>query len=314
MIKDDLNRKFGSLRISLTKSCNFACIYCTDDTALSKINSKKELSIKELLKIVARLHLQLNLTTVRLTGGEPLLYQKLEMLISGLKQLGIPHLKMTSNAYLLATKAKALKEAGLQEINISLDAIDDASFFKITKRDKLHNVLAGIDEALKLGIKVKLNAVIMNGENNHQIMPLFNYAKAKNITIRFLETMAMGHLHLQQNEYLFTQAQILELISSYYPIVALARENSATANYWQTSCGYIFGIIANTSTPFCSDCNRLRLDQEGKVYGCLSNSQGFQINSNQSNLEWDNQLQNAMSQKQNINFIGSKMSMMAIGG
>ncbi|TKB97595.1 GTP 3',8-cyclase MoaA [Pedobacter cryophilus] len=314
MIVDQSKRTFKNLRISLLNSCNFACIYCTDDENGTFPLENKNLSLSELLEIVKNLHTTLGLESVRLTGGEPLLYPQLEELIQGLNTIGIPQIKMTTNAFLLGKKALALKTAGLQELNISLDAAEDAAFFKMTRRDKLQEVLNGIDAALAANIIIKLNAVIMKGKNDDQILPLLHLAQQKEITIRFLEVMAMGHLHQQKEQYLFSQQEILDLIASKYQFEPLNRKTSATANYWKTKEGFTFGIIANTSQPFCHDCNRLRLDQEGNIYGCLSSNKPVNIKNKPTEEAFNDALLEALSHKQQVSFTGSNLSMLQIGG
>jgi cyclic pyranopterin phosphate synthase len=314
MIIDQLGRTFKNLRISLLDTCNFACIYCTDEDFTTHQIAKNQLSVIDLLKTVAKLNQKLDLKSVRLTGGEPLLYQDLEKVITGLVEIGIPDIKMTSNGFLLAKKAEGLKQAGLKEINISLDAVDEASFFKITRRDKFNEVDNGIDAALNAGLKVKLNAVIMKGKNDDQIIPLLQYSKSKNLTIRFLEVMEMGHLHQQKENFLFSEEEILHQIAQHFEFKSIPRKASATANYWETSCGTKFGIIANTSTPFCSDCDRLRLDHQGNIYGCLSVNEPISIHHLFTDVDLEDSLQQALEQKQSLSFTGSNLSMMEIGG
>lgn len=265
-------------------------------------------------QLISRLHHQLDLETIRLTGGEPLLYRELPELIRSLNETGIPKISMTSNGYLLGRQAAALKAAGLQTINVSLDAVDEPSFYKMTKRRHLDRVLNGIETALGLGIEIKLNAVIMKGMNEDQIIPLVDYAFGKNIPIRFLEVMSMGHLHHESDKYLFSQQQLLDQIATKYDFKRLPRKTSATANYWQTADGNTFGIIANNSEPFCSDCSRLRLDAEGNMYGCLSSNHPIAMDAEDSDYLLQEKLQQAMSQKQLHHFIGSELSMLQIGG
>lgn len=315
MITDSSGRTFKTLRISLLNSCNFACLYCTEDgNSIKKMAGDTAISLTQLLEIVKKLHKQLNLESVRLTGGEPLLYPELENLVKGLSEMGISSLKMTTNGFMLHKKAAKLQAAGLQEINVSLDAADEASFLKMTRRDKYGDVIQGIDAALKAGIKVKINSVIMKGMNHDQIIPLLDYALSKQITIRFLEVMSMGHLHQSSDRYLFTQAEILQLIGEKYGFQALPRKISSTANYWQTSGGSVFGIIANHSQPFCADCNRLRLDQKGNIYGCLSSNHPISLLNIKDEDQMKEQLKAALAQKQQLKFTGSDLSMLAIGG
>lgn len=315
LLNDPYGRKFKTLRVSLLNTCNLNCFYCTmgseDDINFDHRPQKSALFFSE---IISRLHNQLDLETIRLTGGEPLLYRELPELIRNLKLIGIPKISMTSNGYLLQRQAVALAEAGLQSINVSLDAMDEVSFYKMAKRKHLDRVLSGIEAALALGIEVKLNAVIMKGMNEEQIIPLVDYAFDKNIPIRFLEIMSMGHLHHESDKYLFSQQQLLDTIATKYQFKRLPRIASATSNYWQTSAGNTFGIIANNSEPFCSDCSRLRLDAEGNMYGCLSNNHPIEMNPADNDYLLQEKLQLAMSQKQLHHFVGSELSMLQIGG
>lgn len=315
LLNDPYGRKFKTLRVSLLNTCNLNCFYCTmgsEEDVVFDHHSQKTATFFS--GIISRLHENLDLETIRLTGGEPLLYRGLPELIRNLKLIGIPKISMTSNGYLLGRQAVALRNAGLQSINVSLDAVDEASFYKMAKRKHLDRVLNGIDTALDLGIEVKLNAVIMKGMNEGQIIPLIDYAFGKNIPIRFLEVMSMGHLHHESDKYLFSQQQLLDTISTKYNFKRLPRNASATSNYWQTPAGNTFGIIANNSEPFCQDCSRLRLDAEGNMYGCLSTNHPIAMNPADNDYILQEKLQQAMSQKQLHHFVGSELSMLQIGG
>lgn len=315
LLKDPYGRKFKTLRVSLLNTCNLNCFYCT-------MGSEEEINVDHrpqkqaafFSQLIARLHETLDLETIRLTGGEPLLYRELPKLISDLTSIGIPKISMTSNGYLLARQAAALKAAGLKAINVSLDAVTEAAFYKMAKRRHLNRVLDGIEIAVDLGIEVKLNAVVMKGMNEEQIIPLVDYAFSKNIPIRFLEVMSMGHLHHESDKYLFSQQELLNVISTKYSFERLPRTASATANYWQIANGNIFGIIANNSEPFCSDCSRLRLDAEGNMYGCLSTNHPIAMDTSDNDYILQEKLQLAMSQKQLHHFVGSQLSMLQIGG
>jgi len=315
VLNDPYGRKFKTLRVSLLNTCNLNCFYCTMGSE-EEINfdHRPQKSAAFFSQIISRLHEQLDLETIRLTGGEPLLYRELPELIRNLKLIGIPKISMTSNGYLLGRQADALYNAGLQSINVSLDAVDEVGFYKMAKRKHLDRVLNGIETALDLGIEVKLNAVIMKGMNEDQIIPLIDYAFGKNIPIRFLEVMSMGHLHHESDKYLFSQQQLLDTIATKYSFKRLPRNASATSNYWQTPDGNTFGIIANNSEPFCQDCSRLRLDAEGNMYGCLSTNHPIAMNLADNDYILQEKLQQAMSQKQLHHFVGSELSMLQIGG
>jgi GTP 3',8-cyclase len=316
-VSDKYGRTFKTLRVSLINTCNLGCVYCTYGNEEAKENYQsskdKSLTLNELSSSIQQLNELLQLETIRFTGGEPLLYKELPQLIRAVNSFGIADLKLTTNALLLEGLAKDLKAAGLRSINVSLDAYDEDIFYKMSRRSGVHRIHAGIDAALKAGLEVKINSVIMRGLNESQIMPLFNFASSKGITIRFLEIMAMGHLHGKADEFFFSQKEILDTISNFHQFKRLDRKHSSTANYWQTEQGYTFGIVANESEPFCGDCNRLRLDSYGNIYGCLSSNHPISIK-NISNESLIKKLHEALSQKQAVRFAGSELSMMHIGG
>lgn len=316
LITDKYNRKFKTLRVSLLSRCNLSCVYCTMGEDEVKENNTHEhiAPAQHLLQTIQQLHKVLALETVRLTGGEPLLYHELIPLIKGIKQAGISKIKITTNGFLLERMALPMKEAGMQSINVSLDAVDEDIFFLMSKRNQVKKVLDGIDAALATGLQVKINAVIMKGINENQVLPLLAFAFERNIPIRFLEIMAMGYLHDNSAKYLFTQEDILSVISQQYQFTKTARSAAATANYWVTAEGKTFGIIANESEPFCHDCNRLRLDSNGNIYGCLSSNHPIAIDNNEEESSLISKLQQAMDQKQAVKFVGSDLSMLHIGG
>jgi GTP 3',8-cyclase len=315
-IRDKYGRAFRTLRVSLINHCNLGCIYCVaGEEELRQYNAGGQaLSVPELLTIIGRLHSQLRLTTVRLTGGEPLLYPGLVELVRGIRDIGIPGIKLTTNGFLLERLALPLKEAGMQSVNVSLDAIDEAIFVRMSRRQSVQRIIRGIDAALGAGLAVKINTVLMKGVNESEILPLLEFAFARGIRIRFLELMAMGHLHHQSGRYLLSQEEILRMIGERYALTALARTASATARYWITTGGHSFGIIANESEPFCRDCDRLRLDSDGNIFGCLSSNHPIALDPADTGDKWAMKLRQALGQKQPLRFTGSDLSMLRIGG
>ncbi|HTI94174.1 MAG TPA: GTP 3',8-cyclase MoaA [Puia sp.] len=328
VIADKYGRTFSTLRVSLLHHCNLGCVYCVageGELKQANVSGKGDsLSAEHLLAMIGRLHTRLQLHTIRLTGGEPLLYPGLVQLIKGIKVLGesdngagsrqAPHIKLTTNGFLLERLALPLKEAGLQSINVSLDAVEEEAFFRMSRRHSADRIIRGIDAALAAGLAVKMNAVIMKGINDSQVLPLAELAASRGIRIRFLEIMAMGHLFDHADRYLMTQDEILAILSQRYTLTPLDRTASATARYWKTEEGQVVGIIANESQPFCRDCNRLRLDSSGNIYGCLSSNHPIRLSLGENEEEWGAKLQSAMEQKQSLRFTGSDLSMLHIGG
>lgn len=315
-ISDEYGRSFKTLRVSLLNSCNLGCVYCTMGDNEVKENNRLQrthLSPAEIVALIEKLHRILDLNVVRLTGGEPLLYPHLTETVAAVKSIGIDKIKLTTNGFLLDRLAMPLKNAGLQSINVSLDAIDEEVFFLMSKRRQVQRILKGIDTALEAGLQVKLNAVLMKGLNHNQIIPLLEYAFERGIIIRFLEVMSMGHLYNESAKYLVTKDEVLHTIARKYDFVPMVREDAATANYWKTNEGHVFGVIANESAPFCHDCNRLRLDSDGNIYGCLSSNHPISIHPC-NDKELEEKLLEALHQKQKTKFTGSKLSMLNIGG
>ncbi|MTI32442.1 GTP 3',8-cyclase MoaA [Xanthovirga aplysinae] len=313
MIKDHLNRTFKALRVSLTNSCNFSCHYCVSGWSNPVV--KNTLPPEEFVEIIKSIHRITPLTKIRLTGGEPLLYQHICTLIKGIKKLGIENIGITTNAFLLPKKASMLKEAGLSSANISLDAIEESTFKKITRQSKINPVLNGIEKALEVGIPLKLNAVIMKGINDDQIIPLYRFAKAKRISIRFLEVMKMGHLHSSKTDYLYKEENMLTDLRRIAKLTSVKREKSATATYWEDQDGFKVGFISNSSKPFCSDCDRLRIDHQGRIYGCISSINGIDIKKDYKNQPLlSKNLFKSLKEKQSLAFTGSDISMKQIGG
>lgn len=318
VVQDQYGRRFKTLRVSLLNHCNLGCVYCVagdeEEKAAGAAGKERLLTVPALLEIIGRLHGQLQLETIRLTGGEPLLYHGLVELIRGIRALGIPAIKLTTNGFLLDRLAVPMKEAGMTSVNVSLDAVDEDVFYQMSRRHSAERVIRGIDAAKEAGLDVKINTVVMRGINDGQILPLLDLAFSRRCRIRFLEVMAMGHLHDQAEKYLFTQAEILSVIGTRHQVKPLDRMASATAGYWQTDDGHQFGIIANETEPFCRDCDRLRLDSSGHIYGCLSSNHPIPLGRDEDETIWTEKLQQALLQKQALRFTGSDLSMLYIGG
>lgn len=320
-IADKFGRSFKTLRVSLTNHCNLGCVYCVDDSTLPSdlpIGPSNRpvlpLSTPQFVKVIGQLHALLNLETIRLTGGEPTLYRELVPLIEGIRQAGIRKIKMTTNGSLLASKVTTLQQAGLTSVNISLDALQPQVFRQISRRRNLQKILDGIEKSIQAGVTVKINCVVMKGLNDGEILPLLQFSKDRNIPIRFLELMQMGHLYGNFEQHFFPEECILDTIAGQFEFNEISREHAATAKYYVMPDGYRFGVISNESDPFCNDCNRLRLDSYGNIFGCLSNNTAINISGCiDEPQQIRQQLKVALTHKK-MKFSGSKLSMLAIGG
>ena len=309
-------RNINKLRISLTEVCNMACTYCV--TSLSDHRRiPDELSADQMLRLVRMLKEHAGIEKVRLTGGEPLLYPNLIPVISGIREMGIGNIGMTTNGQLLAKKVKALVEAGLQNVNLSLDSLEPEKFKRLGRVGKLHKTLEGIEECMKLGLRVKVNMVVVKGENEDEIVNMLEYGVRLGVEIRYLELMEMGPLYKKDDFKLVTMHEILERISTRYTVQPVSAEvDSTSLRYWVPG-GY-FGIIPNNSAPFCSTCSRLRLTSNGQLIGCLSNPAPLSIRHLLEHPDPQEPLQKlvqkSISYKQDAAFTGSALVMSRIGG
>ena len=309
-------RNINKLRISLTEVCNMACTYCV--TSLSDHRRiPDELSADKMLRLIRMLKEHAGIEKVRLTGGEPLLYPNLIPVISGIREMGIGNIGMTTNGQLLAKKVKALVEAGLQNVNLSLDSLEPEKFKRLGRVGKLHKTLEGIEECMKIGLRVKVNMVVVKGENEDEIVKMLEYGVRQGVEIRYLELMEMGPLYKKDDFKLVTMHEILERISTRYTVQPVSAEvDSTSLRYWVPG-GY-FGIIPNNSAPFCSTCSRLRLTSNGQLIGCLSNPAPLSIRHLLDHPDPQEPLQKlvqkSISYKQDAAFTGSALVMSRIGG
>ena len=273
MIVDKIGRKFNSLRVSLTAACNYACSYCVPNgKRLSKASN--ELSASELLKIVRLLQDAAGIEKLRITGGEPLISPKFDKFLEGVMDLDLRDVSLTTNGQFLGEKVELLRDNGVERINVSLDTLNPIRFRQIARGGSLDVVLTAIDKALEAGIKIKVNMVPLRTSNFSEIVELLDYCLDRDIELRYIELMRMGHL-LKGNQFLqdyVSMAAILEKIGEKYPFERTDAPHDSTAQRFLVGEKGSFGIIANESEPFCRSCTRLRISSDGYLYGCLSNS------------------------------------------
>ncbi len=268
MLIDGHGRQVNYLRVSVTERCNFRCQYCMPEKPFSWVPKENLLSFDELFKFI-KLSIDGGINKIRLTGGEPLLREDLDKFVAMIHNYKPDiDLALTTNGYLLPDCAKSLKEAGLKRINISLDSLKPAVAAQIAQKNVLSKVLEGIDVSLELGLKVKINMVPLKGINDNEILDILEYAKDRNIRVRFIEYMENAHAH--SDIVGMHGKEILEVIKQRYTIHKLGRVGSSPSfNYEIKENGYIFGLIDPHKHDFCESCNRIRLTAEGFLIPCL---------------------------------------------
>lgn len=284
MVTDKRARPVRDLRISVTDRCSFRCGYCMPREVYDDheyLDRTSILSYGEIRRIT-RLATDLGVRKVRLTGGEPLLRSKVHRLVAMISSIDeIDDLAMTTNALLLAREAERLKEAGLDRVTVSLDAMDDELFRKMIDTDvPVATVLEAIDVAEDVGlVPIKINTVVRRGWNEGEIIPLLERFRGTGHTVRFIEFMDVGTLNSWNLDEVVPSAQLVELISKRWEIepVDADYEGEVATRYRFTDGAGEVGFISSVSAPFCGDCTRLRLSAEGKLYTCLFSSDGTDL-------------------------------------
>jgi cyclic pyranopterin phosphate synthase len=270
---DTFARVHDNLRISVTDRCNIRCFYCMPEKGVEFMERGEILSFEEIERFV-RVAVRLGITKLRVTGGEPLVRKDLPVLIRKLAAIpGIQDLALTTNAVLLSEMAQPLYEAGLRRINIHLDTLDRARFRRITRRDDLERVLAGIESCLQLGYSpIKLNAVAVKGLTEPDIVPIAHYCRERGIEPRFIEFMPLDAQQLWDRTRVLSADEIIRVLShEVSPLVEIPdRDPRAPATeYCYSDGGGRVGFIASVTRPFCLNCNRIRLTSDGKLRYCL---------------------------------------------
>ncbi|MDR3087865.1 MAG: GTP 3',8-cyclase MoaA [Azoarcus sp.] len=290
---DNLQRPLHDLRISVTDRCNLRCTYCMPREVFGKnfvfLRHAELLSFEEILR-VARQGVALGVRKIRLSGGEPLLRHGIERLVEMLAGLrcedGKPvELAMTTNGTLLAKKARALKDAGLMRLNISLDALDEAVFKRMSGSGGLATpttVLDGIAAAVDAGLTpLKINAVVKRGFNENEILPLIRHFRHTGIIMRFIEFMDVGDTNGWRLDDVVTSREILAKIDAEFPLRPIdPHYPGEVAERWEfLDGGGEIGLIASVTQAFCHTCSRLRLSLDGKLYTCLFATEGADLRS-----------------------------------
>lgn len=267
---DQFGRQVDYIRLSITDRCDFRCQYCMaeDMTFLSR---DAVLSLEECARLVS-IFVQLGVTKVRITGGEPLVRKNAIWLFEQIGQLeGLNELVITTNGSQLSKQATQLKQAGVKRINISVDSLHTERFKTITRTGDLNKVLAGIDHAIATGFEgIKLNTVLMRGINDDEAADLVQFAIDKKIDISFIEEMPLGDVSHTRHDTFISNADTLSSLKSKYPLLSSTKYTGGPAKYWRVAdTDTSIGFISPHSHNFCESCNRVRITCQGELYLCL---------------------------------------------
>src|SRR5574343_522478 len=271
MLIDQHNRIHDYLRISLTDNCNLRCFYCMPEEDYAFMPNQRLMQKDEIVQL-AKLFVENGVKKIRLTGGEPLVRKDAAAIIKELGMLGV-NLTMTTNATRIHLFIDALKEAGIQSLNISLDTLQKEKFQLLTRRDQFNQVKTNIDLLLAHGFKLKINVVVVKGLNDQEILDFIAWTKDTPIQIRFIEFMPFDG-NKWNSDKLLTLQEMLNIIGKEYKIATTMNEpNDTSKRYTIENHAGSFAVISTMSAPFCNTCNRIRLTADGKIKNCLFSSE-----------------------------------------
>ncbi len=280
-MRDNYGRDIYYLRISITDRCNLRCVYCMPDGIINYIPHKDILRFEEIAEIVDSAT-EIGFSSVRITGGEPLVRKGAPKLVGLLKEIkGVKRVSMTTNGILLNKFAEELKKEGIDSINVSLDTLDTKKYKSITRIGNLNDVFSGIEKALNIGLDIKLNVVLQKG-NIDEIEELIEYSKNMGVSVRFIEYMPLDSCMKLSDEPFVSARRMIELIENKFGTIEETDKvvGDGPAKYINIkSISMYVGIISAVSTPFCSTCNRIRITSNGIVKPCLASNIGYDIRS-----------------------------------
>ncbi|HTF54217.1 MAG TPA: GTP 3',8-cyclase MoaA [Pseudonocardia sp.] len=270
---DRFGRVATDLRVSLTDRCNLRCTYCMPAEGLDWTPSEQLLSDDEIVRLVSIGVRRLGIREVRFTGGEPMLRKGLESILSQVSGLTPrPEISLTTNGIGLSRRAQSFAAAGVDRLNVSLDTLRPETFLKITRRDRITDVLDGMAAARAAGLDpVKVNTVLLRGVNDDEAVPLLRYCLDAGYELRFIEQMPLDAQHSWQREEMITAEEILARLREAFTLTPDPTERGgAPAERWLVDGGpAVVGVIASVTRPFCGDCDRTRLTGDGQLRSCL---------------------------------------------
>lgn len=278
---DQFGRRVNYLRMSVTDRCDYRCVYCMAED-MTFLPRDQILSLEEQLRI-SRNFVEMGVQKIRLTGGEPLIRRNIMALVEPLGALeGLRELVLTTNGSMLKSLAKPLQKAGVRRINVSLDSLKADRFKQITRTGKLETVLQGIEESIEAGFeRIKINAIIIKGRNDDEIIPLIRYVKELGLDISFIEEMPLGTtLAYDRAESFMSSTDIRQVIEKEYQLSPSTKDSGGPAKYFNLEGTKTrVGFISPHSNNFCSTCNRVRLTSEGRLLLCLGNEHSVDLRS-----------------------------------
>ncbi len=266
---DRFGRIHTDLRISVTDRCNFRCQYCMPSEGMVWLDRSDVLTFEEIERVARLLVERAGVGSIRLTGGEPTVRASLPVLIEKLAALDVD-LSMTTNGATLSRHAADYRAAGLRRLNISLDTLDPDRFVQLTRRNELERVLAGIDAAVAVGFDpVKVNAVLMRGINDDEIIRFLEMGRSKGVIVRFIEFMPLDAQGEWSSDRVVSYEEILTTVNRHFDFEPISRGSSPAERFRYTDGSGEFGVIASVTEPFCESCDRIRLTAEGQIRNCL---------------------------------------------
>ena len=271
MLIDNHNRKINYLRLAVTDRCNLRCNYCMPAEGIN-FAKREELLTTEELKTVAGILVAMGIDKIRLTGGEPFVRKDIMQLMQHLSTLeGLKEISVTTNATLIGPHIEELKSLGIRNVNVSLDAIDKTTFKKITRRDTYEVVMENLLRLIDGGFNVRINFIVLEGQNEQDIIPILETMKHHPVSVRFLEEMPFNGGSRSFGSIKWDYRAILTHIGTYFPEYKQldAPKTSTSINYKIKGHQGTFGIIPSFSRTFCGSCNRLRITAKGDVITCL---------------------------------------------
>jgi GTP 3',8-cyclase len=326
---DAFGRRAKDLRISITDRCNFRCSYCMPEEGLAWLDRSELLSYEEQARVARVCVERFGFEGIRITGGEPTVRGHLPRLFELLAPLGVD-LAMTTNGVRLPDLAADLAAAGLRRVNVSLDSLRRETFLALTKRDELDRVLAGIDAALAVGLDpVKLNAVVIRGINDDEVVDLAAYGRANGVGVRFIEFMPLDAQGDWTMDQVVPAREILDAIDAVFPLepdmVGLDHDGAEPAARYRYRDGIgDVGVIPSVTAPFCESCDRVRITADGKFRTCLFALDEFDLRAilrrDGSDDELADEIARAVGQKWaghhigRVDFVRPDRSMSQIGG